>query len=152
MSADAYNSITFYGEYEYGLDSKNRITIPSDWRSGDEGELFVRVHNSGSHIIVMAPVQLSRLLQSVKDCQSLPTVAERKELIRDIASGARRCHADKQGRMVLPSEICEAAELSGQVVFVGAEEEFQIWKPERWAEAKRSKTENQRRAINDLGI
>lgn len=151
MSADAYNSIAFYGEYEYGLDSKNRITIPSDWRSGEEGELFVRVHDSGTHIIVMSPVQLSRLLQSVKECTSL-TVAERKDLVRDIASGARRCNADKQGRMVLPSEICARAELTGQVVFVGAEEEFQIWKPERWAEKKQSKTENQRRVINDLGL
>ena len=66
MSSDAYNNITFTGQFRHGVDAKNRLTIPADWRSGEEGVLYVRLHTLGTHVIVMSPDQLDKKVAMIE--------------------------------------------------------------------------------------
>lgn len=151
MSSDAYNSIKFTGQFRHGVDSKNRITIPSDWRSGEEGVLYVRLHTSGSHVIVMPPAQLDKLVEGI-GARTDFTAGKRQQLIRQISAGAQRCCADKQGRMVLPPEFCTKAGLQGEVTVAGSHGHFEIWNTERWTAQQAADAEENQDFANDLGL
>ena len=119
MSSDTYNNITFTGQFRHGVDAKNRLTIPADWRSGEEGVLYVRLHTLGTHVIVMSPAQLDKKVAMIEGRTEL-SPGKRQDMVRRLASGAHRCCVDKQGRMVLPPEFCTKAGLQGEVTLAGA--------------------------------
>ena len=151
MPSDAYNLITFTGQFRHGVDTKNRLTIPADWRSGEEGVLYVRVHSTGSHVTVLPPDQLRKMVAGI-EARKDKTVAEQQKLIRTVSAGAQRCCVDKQGRMVLPPEFCTKAGLQGEVMLVGSFGQFEIWNTERWiAEQSAVEAESQDLA-NELGL
>ena len=151
MSLDAYNHITFTGQFRHGIDSKNRLTIPADWRSGEEGGLFVRLHTSGGHVIAMSPARLNKMVAMI-EARAEITPGKRQQLIRQISAGAQRCCADKQGRMVLPDEFCTQAGLQGEVTVVGAHGQFEIWNSGRWAAQQAAATEENQDLANELGL
>ena len=152
MPGASSSSIRYTGEFRHGIDSKNRITTPSDWRSGEGDEFYVRVHSSGGHIVVMPPAQLEKMVENIELRPGI-TVARRQELIRLLSSGARRCNADKQGRMVLPEEFCTAAQLKAEVMLVGAFGQFEIWNTERWtAKQSAAQEDNLQELAGELGL
>jgi len=151
MSFDAYNTMTFTGLFRHGVDSKNRITIPADWRSGDEGVLYVRLHTLGTHVIVMSPAQLDKKVAMIEARTDI-TVGKRQQLVRQVSSGAQRCAADKQGRMVLPPEFCAQAGLQGEVALVGVYGQFEIWNAERWAAQQSAEAADNQDLANELGL
>jgi MraZ protein len=151
MPSDAYNSITFTGQFRHGVDTKNRLTIPADWRSGEEGVLYVRIHSTGSHLTVLPPDQLRKTVAAI-EARKDKTVAEQQKLIRMVSAGAHRCCVDKQGRMVLPPEFCLKAELQGEVMLVGGFGQFEIWNTERWAAEQSADEVESRDLANELGL
>ncbi len=150
MSLDAYNSIPFTGTYRHGVDSKNRMTIPADWRSGEEGLLYVRLHSTGTHAIAMSPRMLEQRIAELETAEG--TAGQRSTWVRLFASSAQRCCVDKQGRMVLPPELCQKAGLKGEVLLLGAMKEFQLWNTERWAAQQAAEEAGNQDLANLLGI
>jgi len=151
MSFEAYNTIKFTGSFRHGVDLKNRITIPADWRSGEDGVLYVRLHTLGTHVIVMSPAQLDKKVAMIEGRTDI-TVGKRQQLVRQIAAGAQRCGADKQGRMVLPPEFCTQAGLQGEVALVGVHDQFEIWNTERWAAQQTAEAADNQDLANELGL
>jgi len=153
MSGLPSKQIRITGEFRHGIDPKNRITIPSDWRTGDGDEFFVRLHSSGSHILAFPPEKLDKDVAEIQARTEIP-LARRQELIRQLSAGVRRCNADKQGRMVLPDEFRIKADLKPEVelFLLGGYDHFQIWNPQRWtAERAVVEIKNQELA-GELGI
>ena len=151
MSSDAYNNITFTGQFRHGVDAKNRLTIPADWRSGEEGVLYVRLHTLGTHVIVMSPDQLDKKVAMIEGRADL-TPGKRQEMVRRLAAGAHRCCVDKQGRMVLPPEFCTKAGLQGEVTLAGVIGQFEIWNTERWTAQQDAEAADNQDLANELGL
>lgn len=151
MASDAYNSVKFTGQYRHGVDPKNRITIPADWRSGEEGVLYVRLHSSGNHAIVMSPAELDKIVAGIEARADVPEPT-RLAWKRQVASGAHRCSVDKQGRMVLPPEICAKAALQGEVLLAGVIGQFQIWNSQRWEAQQAAEAALTEELANRLGL
>ncbi|MDD5350458.1 MAG: hypothetical protein PHQ12_09630 [Chthoniobacteraceae bacterium] len=151
MASDAYNSIKFTGQYRHGVDPKNRITIPADWRSGEEGVLYVRLHSSGNHIIVMSPDELDKTVAGIEALADVP-LPTRQTWIRKVTAGAQRCCVDKQGRMVLPPEFCAKAGLQGEVTLAGVMGQFQIWNSQRWEAQQAAEAADTQEFANRLGL
>jgi MraZ protein len=62
---------------------------------------------------------------------------------------------DKQGRILLPDELCKKVELAGEVAFVGVKNRFEIWSAAKWssaAEQESELSEEARRALEALGL
>jgi len=118
------------------VDSNHRLTIPADWRPGEAGALYVGLDSTKKFVIAMSPAELAKtvaLIEAMKDVSE----ATQRLWIREIASGSQLCGVDKQGRMVLPTEFCEAAGLQGEVVVLGMIGEFQVWNAQLWDEQKK---------------
>ena len=52
---------------------------------------------------------------------------ERRVFLRQLHSRAQHGLADKQGRLVLPEELCRKIGLKGEVALVGGRGRFEIW-------------------------
>lgn len=151
MPNDAYNNIKFTGLYRHGVDSKNRITIPADWRSGEEGVLYVRLHSTGTYVEAMSPAELDKIIAGLEALDDVSPV-QRQQWKRKVSSGAKRCCVDKQGRMVLPPDFCEAAGLQGEITLAGVMGQFQIWNNEKWAAQQATEETGNQELANRLGL
>lgn len=122
----------FMGEFRHAIDGKNRLTIPSEWRFEEEAELFLLPESTGACLKVMPRQEVERLRERASQLPGL----QRAALNRVLGAGTRQVRLDKNGRLVLPPELCERLRLSGQVTLVGAIETFELWNTSAWEAAK----------------
>jgi MraZ protein len=64
-----------------------------------------------------------------------PFSREFEKLMRRLVAHAHALLPDSEGRMVLPRELIEKAELGAEVVFSGRHRYFQLWGAAHWAAA-----------------
>jgi MraZ protein len=133
-------SQTFYaGEFRHAIDDKNRITIPSRWRRNGAEEFIILPEANHQFLLVMPPEEFSRMSAAA---ESDPNVSarDRRIFFRQLHSRAQHGAADKQGRLVLPEELCQKAGLKGEVALVGGRGRFEIWNLQRWKKAHEEET------------
>lgn len=128
----------FLGRYEHQLDEKGRVSLPSAFRKEAEGAPFVLLQWERPYLTlfpasVWAEVQ-GRLLEFRKSKRSA------WNRVREILSNATEVSPDKQGRILVPAALKEAAGLEGTVVLNGNIDRIEIWDPTRWAEDVASAT------------
>ena len=151
MSTHTSRPSSYIGEFRHGIDPKNRVTIPSAWRSGEAESFYVTEGAGRACLNVFTPEAFRQVVESV---QTLPGVSprERQQFIQRFAAGAMECSADKQGRMVLPVELCNRIGLQGEAVLVGAFSRFEIWNPEQWDATKVATDPNFLNVGSQLGL
>ena len=120
----------FLGRYEHQLDEKGRVSLPSAFRKEAEGAPFVLLQWEKPYLTlfpaeVWAEVQ-GRLLEFRKSKRSA------WNRVREILSNATEVSPDKQGRILVPQALKEAAGLEGTVILNGNIDRIEIWDPSRW--------------------
>lgn len=142
------------GEYQHTIDPKGRLIIPAKFREG-LGEKFVATKGLDNCLFVYPMDEWKVLEQKLK---SLPfTRADARSFVRFFFSGATECELDKQGRILLPSNLREYAKLDKDVVLLGVSSRVEIWSKEHWTsyseEAEASYDEIAEKIVDlDLGI
>lgn len=148
MSRDATTGKIYAGTFHRTMDAKNRVTVPSEWLQED-GAFFVLP--AQSNLSVMPSSELARKAEELGEM--LPAGPTRQAALRKIYSSARQVEPDKQGRILLPEDLCKKAELAGEVVFAGVEKRFEIWNPAKWSSAaEQAPDEEVRRALEAVGL
>lgn len=144
--------MVYAGEFRHAVDAKNRVTIPSRWRGGDEGEEFFAVPDpAGNFLMIMPPAEFNRVKSDVEANTAIPA-ADRRKFIRRFYSTAQLVAADKQGRVLLPEEHCRRLGLEGEVVLIGTHSRMEIWNTERWAAATADEDDAFRRVAGAVGL
>jgi MraZ protein len=145
-------SQTFYaGEFRHSIDEKNRITIPSRWRRGEAEELILLPEAQHQFLLVMSPEEFSRMSAQVEsDTRVEPR--DRRIFLRQLHSRAQHGASDKQGRLVLPEEICREVGLKGEVALVGGRGRFEIWNSQKWKRAHEDETPTYQHVANVIGL
>ncbi len=107
--------------------------MPSRWRFEGLRELYA-VPDPKKPFLILLPVE--ELQKLATDLENLPDVpAEvRRQFSRQLFARASSCSLDRQGRLVLPSEMCAALGLCGEVVLAGGGSRIEVWPPSRWRE------------------
>lgn len=122
----------FRGRYEYGVDTKGRLAIPSKFREvlGTKfDERLIVTHFD--QCLWAYPVPIWQELE--KKIAALPQFQEEvKALQRVFVSAASECPLDKQGRILLPPTLREYAGLQKEAVLVGMTQRIEIWSADRW--------------------
>jgi hypothetical protein len=75
---------------------------------------------------------------------------EVEALARDIAGA--HASADRQGRLVLPEELCRKIGLKDEVALVGNRGRFEIWNLQRWKRAHEEETSTYQHVANVIGL
>ncbi len=123
------------GSWKCSLDAKGRIAVPAKLRS----ELGERFHvTKGAEGCLSAYSQESWDEMSAK-IKTYPP-ARQRVLRRMLFANATTCEPDAQGRILLPKELRDYAELGREVAFIGVGDTAEIWDSAKWEEINASMT------------
>ncbi len=143
---------TFYaGEFRHAIDEKNRLTIPSRWRRGEAEEFIILPEAQKQYLMVMSPAAFARLTEEVERNPTL-TPQDRTVFLRHIHARAQHGAADKQGRLVLPEEMCRLLGLKGDVALVGGRGRFEIWNLQKWKRADEAENATYQHVAHAIGL
>ena len=98
----------FIGEYQHTIDNKGRIIMPSKFRE-DLGLNFIMTKGLDNCLFVYPNEEWQVLEEKLR---TLPlTNRDARAFVRFFFSGATECILDKQGRVLIPSNLREHAKL-----------------------------------------
>src|SRR5437867_2538737 len=118
----------FYaGEFRHSIDEKNRITVPSRWRRNEAEEFILLPEANHLFLLVMSPEEFAGMSATVESNQAV-SAHDRRIFLRHLHSRAQHGAADRQGRLVLPEELCRKIGLKEEVALVGGRGRFKIWR------------------------
>lgn len=141
----------FIGEYQHGLDPKNRIIVPAKLREG-LGNTFV-ITKGLDGCLYAYPLDEWKILE--EKLKTLPlTNKDARAFVRFFFSGACEVELDKQGRGLIPQNLKEYAGIEKDIVSIGVLTRVEIWSKEKWSDYNESNVDFDSIAekMNDLGI
>ncbi|MCD4549235.1 MULTISPECIES: division/cell wall cluster transcriptional repressor MraZ [unclassified Schaalia] len=121
----------FLGTYEPKLDDKGRVILPARFRADMEGGIVLTrgqercIYAFPAHEFENMTADLRRAPLSSKQA---------RDWIRVMLSGAYKEMPDKQGRIVVPSDLRNYANLGRELIVIGAGSRAEIWNAEAWHE------------------
>jgi len=140
------------GQYNYNLDPKKRLTIPTKFRSvlsegavitrGIDGCLFLYPQKQWNELAD----KLSKLPLSQSNARSFARV---------MLAGAMDVKVDSLGRILIPDYLKEYANLNKSVVIAGLYDRIEIWDEEGWkkyGQTTNAQVENMAEGLKELGI
>ncbi|MEE9272612.1 MAG: division/cell wall cluster transcriptional repressor MraZ [Robiginitomaculum sp.] len=141
----------FLSRVTNALDAKGRISVPADFRAvvgdGSFDGIVVWPSFDGAYL-EGGGISLLRDYQALLENMD-PYDNGRIAFERAIFAESRRLSFDAGGRVSLPKELAEYANLNGQVTFIGLGRRFEIWNPEGYdvlaGEARKVARENRHR-------
>nr|WP_234983875.1 division/cell wall cluster transcriptional repressor MraZ [Selenihalanaerobacter shriftii] len=140
------------GEYIHSMDGKGRVIIPAKFRK-ELGDEFVATRGLDDCLFIYPMDEWKILEQKLK---SLPlTRKDARAFVRFFFSGATECQLDKQGRISIPSNLRNYAQLEKETVIIGVSNRVELWSKQKWdsylSEAEES-YEDIAETIEELGI
>lgn len=131
---------TYNGCYRHKLDDKRRLPIPFRWRPEESDGSFEFTlivwpkHQAGTCLRVLPPDQLAKLRAAI---DAMPNSDPNKSVLkRSIGTASAQAKLDSVGRITIPDEMAEAAEITNEATLAGMIDRFEIWNPKRYAQVK----------------
>lgn len=119
--------LNFVGQYEHQMDEKGRVSLPSAFRRAAEGDRFVLLQWEKPYLTLFPVAKWEEVQERLLEYRR--TNADGWHHVRLIVSGAVEVSPDKQGRILVPAPLQDAAELSGTVLMVGNIDRVELWSP-----------------------
>jgi MraZ protein len=143
---------SFYaGEFRHAIDDKNRITVPSRWRRNEAEEFILLPEANHQFLLVMSPEEFARMSSAAESNEAV-SARDRRVFLRQLHSRAQHGAADRQGRLVLPEDLCKRIGLKGEVALIGGRGRFEIWNLQRWKRAHEEETPTYQHVANVIGL
>ncbi len=121
----------FYGEYQHSMDAKGRVIVPSRFRE-ELGVKFIMTKGLDNCLFAYSPGEWRNLEVKLK---TLPlTSKDARVFVRFFFSGAAECELDKQGRILIPSNLREYAGLEKDLCVIGVSTRVEVWDKSKWEE------------------
>ena len=130
----------FAGTVQHTLDDNHRVTVPARWRFEGLSELFAGPDPRQPFLILLPDSELKKIVNDLETAEDVEPLV-RRQFVRQLFSRATPCPLDRQGRLVLPYEICSGLGLRGEVMLAGGGSRIEVWRPENWYE-NQTKEEN----------
>jgi MraZ protein len=124
----------FRGFSTASLDKKGRLAIPARYRDR------LAVQNQGRLVLTLSPLDRALWLYPLAEWESIepklaalsdfdPQARRTKQMMRGYAGDHE---PDVQGRILIPQELREHAQLERVVVILGQGNKFEIWDQKAW--------------------
>ncbi len=125
--------------------------MPFRWRPKDPLEFTLVVwpkHEAGTCLRVFPPGPWAKFRAEI---EAMTDVVKKPALKRLIGSMSTSMKLDTAGRLTIPEEMTMEAAITNQAVLVGMVDRFEIWSPERYAEAKAQDVPVWKEALQAMG-
>ncbi len=123
----------FFGTFEHTLDERGRLAIPARYRHAFAEGGVVRPGPDGALEIYTQETfdgEAERRLGSENGNRRRSARRTRRGFMHDAYS----LDLDRQGRVLLPPQLREGADLEGRCALVGCGDYIEVWNPGRWSE------------------
>lgn len=132
-----------FGQFDHKLDPKNRIAIPSEWRTAEEYPIILLESTDQGFPIVKAysPEFFRSHVEKIRaKAAQMPhvTTADIDRFVGRMYAEALCGTVSAQGKLLIPKKIGMKLELEGVARLVGRGTHFEIWKPGAFDAAKAS--------------
>ena len=138
----------FFGEFEYKVDEKGRVPIPPKFRS--ELKEGVILTSGVEKCITAYAVSEWKKVAATLTTNGSVTPSKLRRLKRAIFAAAFSLNIDGQGRIALPAQLRQHAEIEEEVVIVGANDYLELWNKEQWESEKATSQEQAWQIIESL--
>ncbi len=117
------------GTYRHAVDAKKRMRMPFKFKS-ELGTGFVITKGTAGNLFVFSADEFKKLYDKLT---ALPMFDdEAQKAVRKFLASAFETEEDAQGRVLLPKELVTYANITKNLVFVGAGSRVEIWAEESW--------------------
>ena len=120
---------SYYGSYLHTLDTKGRVSIPSEMRKAS-GDVFVLTRGFEECLNLYPSDEWEFVERELKSLRT--TSREARYYVRRRMSTVRRGVVDGHGRITIPQWHREFAGLGGEALVNGVLEHIEIWNPEKY--------------------
>lgn len=117
-----------YGTYYPSIDTKGRMAFPNKLRDILGPEFYLVPGKGGKFISVYSPEEYAKFEATLK---TLPGDAG-DNIRRIFLSATDKQTPDKQGRIFIKDKLLSYAEISDEVVVIGASYRAEIWSKANW--------------------
>ena len=117
------------GTYHHNIDAKGRMIFPTKLRDLLGGEFYVTKSINQKCLTIYSKSEWEKLANKIAE---LPDSMGGLDIKRWLFSGAGELVPDKQGRVLIPSDLREFAGLKKDVVVIGLDDKAEIWDKELW--------------------
>lgn len=129
----------FAGYHIYTVDRKGRVNIPASFRKRlPEGDgisnvyLMVREVQSFHYLTILPEDYFQKITKEIADASGGPINPDPEGMraLLKLMNSVQECHYDDQGRLIIPRDFLEKANIKDQVRIIGAVDYLQLWDPE----------------------
>ena len=117
------------GTYHHNIDAKGRMSFPTKLRDLLGGEFYVTKSINQKCLTIYSKSEWEKLANKIAE---LPDSMGGLDIKRWLFSGAGELVPDKQGRVLIPSDLREFAGLKKDGVVIGLDDKAEIWDKELW--------------------
>jgi len=118
------------------MDEKQRIALPKAVRdalaAGANSNAFYMTPGSDGSVAVYAENSFERL--ATRLAEASPVSGDVRAFGRLFYANARRIELDRQGRLRIPQDLADWANLGSDIVLVGIGDHLELWEKNRWEE------------------
>ncbi len=120
----------FLGEYQPNITEGSRIALPKKLRDQITGDEVIMSRGFEKCIFVYAKEDW--LLEASKQVEHPITDIKTRDLKRYMYATATETGIDSQGRLVLPVNLKDYANIDKKTAVIGAEDHIEIWDLDNW--------------------
>ena len=123
------------GEYTHIIDNKNRISLPSKFRSS-MGKKIVVTPGLDKCLFAFTTAEWQRIAAKLSENASMLS-ADMRSFTRYMFGGASEVSVDNIGRILVPDFLKDRANLKTKVVVIGVQNRLEIWNEKSWTDYKK---------------
>lgn len=126
--------MVFRGNSEINVDAKGRMAIPARYRDElnemSDGCLIATIDIQDKCLLIYPLPEWEKIETQIAQLPTFnPTT---RKLQRILIGHAREMEFDSHGRILIPPELRQYAQLEKKVVLVGQRHRFELWSDENW--------------------
>ena len=141
----------FKGSDPINMDAKGRMAIPTRYRTVlDEicsGDLVITIDMKSTCLTLSPLPEWKKFEEKVAALPALDDLAEM--LSRFVVGQAKDLQVDGSGRILIPPELRDYAQLEKKLVLVGRRRRLEIWAEDNWNAERQKSQENYRGMLLD---
>jgi MraZ protein len=121
------------GAFARSLDEKQRVAIPKRLREALNCETQRGIYiapGTDQSLALYTEEAFARLADRL--AQASPTRQDVRTFNRLFYARAQRVELDSQGRVRIPPELAEMAQLDKEVMLLGVQDHMEVWAADRW--------------------
>ena len=120
----------FRGINSITIDTKGRMALPSRYRELLSESMVVTIDTEETCLLLYPEAEWQKIEMSLQKLPSFNPAARRIQ--RLLIGHATDVDLDAQGRILLPLELRQYAQLQKQTVLIGQGNKFEIWEEIQW--------------------